>query len=163
MPSSRAMKTVLVIDDDAGFRKQITQWLGEAGWCVLEAADGENGIHLAIELKPEAVICSLHMPGSNGFQICRSIRERAGVIEQPKIIVTTGSVYATDRRSAITQAGSMDATAILVMAKEEPHVTTSTASVIQSLVVTEGFITAPSLARWSVHGQRHVPSGHKKA
>src|SRR5204862_2501573 len=71
------------------------------GWCVLEAADGENGIPLAIELHPDAVICSLHMPGCNGFQICRSIRDRAGVIEQPKIIVTTGSVYATDRRSAI--------------------------------------------------------------
>ena len=95
------MKTVLVIDDDASFRKQITQWLGGAGWCVLEAADGENGIHLAIELHPDAVICSLLMPGCNGFQICRSIRERAGVIEQPKIIVTTGSVYAADRRSAI--------------------------------------------------------------
>jgi len=101
MPPSRAMKTVLVIDDDASFRKQITQWLGGAGWCVLEAADGENGIHLAIELHPDAVICSLLMPGCNGFQICRSIRERAGVIEQPKIIVTTGSVYAADRRSAI--------------------------------------------------------------
>jgi phosphoribosyl 1,2-cyclic phosphodiesterase/ActR/RegA family two-component response regulator len=95
------MKTVLVIDDDASFRKLTTEWLGAAGWRVLEATDGKEGIHLAIELKPDAVICSLLMPGCNGFQICRSIRERAGEIEQPKIIVTTGSVYATDRRSAI--------------------------------------------------------------
>ena len=95
------MKTVLVIDDDPSFRKLATEWLGSAGWRVLEAADGKEGIQLAIELQPDAVICSLHMPGCNGFQICRSIRERAGVIEQPKIIVTTGSVYATDRRSAI--------------------------------------------------------------
>src|SRR5215510_4390306 len=94
------MKTVLVIDDDASFRKLIGQWLGGAGWCVLEAADGENGIQLALELKPEAVICSLHMPGCNGFQLCSTIRERAGVIEQPKIILTTGSVYPTDRRTA---------------------------------------------------------------
>ena len=95
------MKTVLVIDDDESFRKLTTEWLGAAGWRVLEAADGKEGIHLAIKLQPNAVICSLLMPGCNGFQICRSIRERAGVIEQPKIIVTTGSVYATDRRSAI--------------------------------------------------------------
>src|SRR5262245_39387850 len=95
------MKTVLVIDDDASFRKLIGQWLGGAGWYVLEAADGETGIQMAIELHPEAIICSLLMPGYNGFQICRTIRERAGVIEQPKIILTTGSVYATDRRTAI--------------------------------------------------------------
>jgi phosphoribosyl 1,2-cyclic phosphodiesterase/ActR/RegA family two-component response regulator len=95
------MKTVLVIDDDPSFRKLITQWLGGAGWYVLEADDGKAGIQVVFELQPEAVICSLLMPGCNGFQICRAIRERAGVMEQPKIIVTTGSVYAADRRSAI--------------------------------------------------------------
>ena len=38
----------------------------------------------------------------------------------------------------MTQAGSIDATATFVMAKEDPHVTTSAASVSQSLVVAEG-------------------------
>ena len=95
------MKTVLVVDDDASFRQLISKWLGNAGWRVLEAGDGTEGIQLAIELQPDAVICSLLTSGCNGFQICRAIRERAGVIEQPKIIVTTGSVYATDRRNAI--------------------------------------------------------------
>lgn len=101
MPVSRSMKTVLVIDDDAGFRKLVSQWLAGAGWRVLEAGDGEGGIQLAIALQPDAVICNLRMPGCNGFQICRSIRDHSGTIEQPKIILTTGSVYATDRGSAI--------------------------------------------------------------
>jgi phosphoribosyl 1,2-cyclic phosphodiesterase/ActR/RegA family two-component response regulator len=95
------MKTALVIDDDAAFRKLMTKWLKGAGWRVLESGDGEGGIMLAVQLQPDAVICNLRMPGCNGLQICRSIRAQAGVIEQPKIIITAGSVYATDRRSAI--------------------------------------------------------------
>src|SRR5436190_3074798 len=95
------MKTVLVIDDDIGFRKLVSQWLSGAGWRVLETGDGEGGIQLAIQLQPDAVVCNLRMPGCNGFQVCRSIRDQAHTIEQPKIIVTTGSVYATDQQNAI--------------------------------------------------------------
>ena len=95
------MKTVLVIDSDAHLRKLISQWLAEAGWRVLEIDDGERGIQIALQLQPDAVICDLLMPGCNGFQICRSIREQAGAIEQPRIIVTDSSVYATNRRNAI--------------------------------------------------------------
>jgi phosphoribosyl 1,2-cyclic phosphodiesterase/ActR/RegA family two-component response regulator len=95
------MKTVLVIDSDAPLRRLISQWLAEAGWRVLEIDDGERGIQIALQLQPDAVICDLLMPGCNGFQICRSIREQAGAIEQPRIIVTDSSVYATNRRNAI--------------------------------------------------------------
>ena len=101
MRQSRLMKTVLVIDDDADFRKQLSQWLAGAGWHVLEASEGKGGIQLAIQFQPDAVICNLRMPGCNGFQVCRSIREQAGAIEQPKIVITAGSVYAADRREAI--------------------------------------------------------------
>src|SRR5947207_2499641 len=101
MRRSRPMKTVLVIDDDAGFRQLLGKWLTRAGWRVLEAIDGQGGIQLAIQLQPDAVICNLRMPGCNGFQVCRSIRDQAHTIEQPKIIVTTGSVYATDQQNAI--------------------------------------------------------------
>ena len=101
MRQSRLTKTVLVIDDDADFRKQLSQWLAGAGWHVLEASEGKGGIQLAIQFQPDAVICNLRMPGCNGFQVCRSIREQAGAIEQPKIVITAGSVYAADRREAI--------------------------------------------------------------
>src|SRR5206468_2731604 len=71
------------------------------GWTVLEAGDGEGGIRLAIKHQPDAVICNLLMPRCNGFQVCRSIRERGGEIPQPKIIVTTGGGYATDQQNAM--------------------------------------------------------------
>ena len=95
------MKTVLLIDDDAVFRKLMGKWLTGADWSVLEANDGEDGIRLAIERQPDAVICDLLMPRCNGFQVCRSIRERGGYTHQPKIIVTAGSGYATDQQNAM--------------------------------------------------------------
>ena len=95
------MKTILVIDDDASFRKLMGKWLTVAGWNVLEAGDGDGGIQLVNEHQPDAVVCDLLMPGCNGFQVCRAIRERGGNIHQPKIIVTTGSGYATDQQNAM--------------------------------------------------------------
>ena len=95
------MKTVLVIDDDANFRDVLNNWLAGAGWRVLEASDGDNGIQAVIQHQPEAVICELRMPRSNGFQVCRAIREQGTAIRQPRIIVTADSVYDTDRQSAI--------------------------------------------------------------
>ncbi|PYM09676.1 MAG: hypothetical protein DME18_17605, partial [Verrucomicrobia bacterium] len=76
-------------------------WLTVGGWSVLEANDGEDGIQLTVEHQPDAVICDLLMPRCNGFQVCRSIREQGGNIQQPKIIVTTGSGYATDQQNAM--------------------------------------------------------------
>jgi len=95
------MKTILIIDDDARFRQLMSKWLTGAGWGVLEASDGEGGIQLAIRHQPDAVVCDLLMPRYNGFQVCRSIREQGGNIHQPKIIVTTGSGYATDEQNAL--------------------------------------------------------------
>ncbi|PYK97717.1 MAG: hypothetical protein DME19_15295 [Verrucomicrobia bacterium] len=95
------MKTVLLIDEDAGFRELMSKWLTVGGWSVLEANDGEDGIQLTVEHQPDAVICDLLMPRCNGFQVCRSIREQGGNIQQPKIIVTTGSGYATDQQNAM--------------------------------------------------------------
>ncbi|PYK61903.1 MAG: hypothetical protein DME21_07815 [Verrucomicrobia bacterium] len=95
------MKTVVLIDDDASFRKLMGKWLTVAGWNVLEAGDGEDGIQLALAHQPAAVICDLLMARCNGFQVCRSIREQGANIQQPRIIVTSGSGYATDQQNAM--------------------------------------------------------------
>ncbi len=100
MPSNR-MKTILVIDDDRGFRTMLTHLLDVQGWNVLEAEDGEVGLRLAREQRPEVVLCDLLMPRCNGFQVCRSIREQPDALSKTKIIVTSGSGYASDRLNAL--------------------------------------------------------------
>jgi phosphoribosyl 1,2-cyclic phosphodiesterase/CheY-like chemotaxis protein len=94
------MKTILVIDDDDGFRKLLNAWLSNAGWRVLEASEGEGGVVLALQHQPDAIICDLLMPRCNGFQVCRLLRDEGDRIKQAQIIVTTGSGYATDQQNA---------------------------------------------------------------
>jgi phosphoribosyl 1,2-cyclic phosphodiesterase/CheY-like chemotaxis protein len=94
------MKTVLLIDDDRSTRLILSKVLKKAGWRVLEAGDGEVGLGMVEEHRPEVVVCDLHMPRCNGFQVCRQLRERLDGLHQTKIIVTTSSAYATDRVNA---------------------------------------------------------------
>lgn len=94
------MNTVLLIDDDRVTRHALSQLLTNGGWKVLEADDGESGLRVVQENGPQVVICDLLMPRSNGFQVCRSIREKGHSLPQPKIIVTTASSYPTDRLNA---------------------------------------------------------------
>lgn len=96
-----AVKTALLIDDDASFRDTLSHWLEEHGWRVLQAEDGEIGLKLALEHRPEVVLCDLLMPRCNGFQVCRLLRAHKDRLPITKIIVTTGSDYATDRMNAL--------------------------------------------------------------
>ncbi|MEO5803440.1 MAG: response regulator [Verrucomicrobiota bacterium] len=95
------MKTILLVDDDHSFRDVIAQWLAESGWHVLQAEDGELGLQLALEHRPQVVLCDLLMPRCNGFQFCRLLRGHKDRLPRTKIIVTTGSGYATDRLNAL--------------------------------------------------------------
>jgi len=95
------MKTVLLIDDDPSFRDVLSEWLTETGWRVLQAEDGEMGMKLALEHRPEIVLCDLLMPRCNGFQVCRFLKAQKDRLPHTLIVITTGSGYATDRLNAL--------------------------------------------------------------
>ena len=92
------MPSVLIIEDDADSRRAIGKLFERADWKVLEAADGDAGVEVAIRNQPEVILCDLLMPKSNGFQVCRTIRQQ---LQPTKIIVVSGRDYAVDRASAL--------------------------------------------------------------
>jgi phosphoribosyl 1,2-cyclic phosphodiesterase/ActR/RegA family two-component response regulator len=100
------MKTVLVIEDDVEFRKLVAQFMRENGWVVLEAGEGEEGIRLAKEHRPEVVLCDLLMPRCNGFQVCRTLR-RDESLRATRIIISSGRDFDSDRQAALA-AGADD-------------------------------------------------------
>ncbi len=95
------MKTVLLIDDDELLRSILTELLRAGGWNVLQAEDGDTGLKIALEEKPDVVVCDLLMPRCNGFQFCRALNARRSVLPNIKIVVSSGSGYAIDRISAL--------------------------------------------------------------
>src|SRR4029434_2925773 len=90
--------SVLIIEDDDDSRRAIAKLFARADWKVLEAADGDSGIELAIRNRPKVILCDLLMPKSNGFQVCSTIRQQ---LQPTKIIVVSGRDYAVDRASAL--------------------------------------------------------------
>ncbi len=100
------MKTILLIDDDEICRAPAAELLRRNHWHVLEAEDGECGLQLAVEHRPDVILCDLLMPRVNGYQVCRAVREHME-LRHTKIIVVTGRDYAADRKSA-EEAGADD-------------------------------------------------------
>ena len=92
------MPRVLIIEDDAENRRVLAQLFTRQDWKVLEANDGNAGVELALRNQPELILCDLLMPKSNGFEVCRSIREQ---LQPTKIIVVSGRDYGADRTSAL--------------------------------------------------------------
>ncbi|QOX80057.1 sigma-54-dependent Fis family transcriptional regulator [Trichlorobacter lovleyi] len=83
--------TILIIDDDASLRRVLEYQLQEAGYEVATAASGEEGLTRFGELAPQLVICDMQMPGMDGMQVLKTVKERSP--ETPVIIITAfGSV-----------------------------------------------------------------------
>jgi CheY-like chemotaxis protein len=69
-----AAKKVLIIDDYDDYRRLLGEILRLHDWQVLEADEGEAGLDLVRQQRPEIVLCDLLMPRGNGFLVCRKIR-----------------------------------------------------------------------------------------
>lgn len=66
---------ILVIEDDPAIRLGLRKSLGFEGYEVHEAADGERGLEMVFERRPDLVVLDLMLPRVNGFEVCRTIRK----------------------------------------------------------------------------------------
>ena len=100
-------KKILIIDDTDSDRKIVKRFLNKAGYDnIVIAETGEQGVAMAASEKPDLVITDTMMPGIDGFETCRQIREEHDEDEM-KIIVTTGAIDAVDAVKA-RKAGAND-------------------------------------------------------
>jgi CheY-like chemotaxis protein len=67
---------VLVADDNALVRESFVQLLESEGFEVRTAVDGEQAVQVADEWQPRVVMLDIHMPGLNGLDAARRLRER---------------------------------------------------------------------------------------
>jgi signal transduction histidine kinase len=81
--------TVLVIDDDAEFRGRLVAMLTEFVDTVVQAEDGSAVLELIAEHRPELITLDLRMPGLNGDEVARRIRQDPAGRDIPIIIVTS--------------------------------------------------------------------------
>ncbi len=81
------MATILVIDDDAAMRRLILRVLATRGHALLEAENGEQGLKLLEDQTPDLIITDILMPGKEGIETIREVRERS---PDTKIIAISG-------------------------------------------------------------------------
>lgn len=67
---------ILIVEDEDSIRKFIKINLDRAGYNVFEASTGEEGLRLAEVSKIDIVVLDLMLPGIDGFEVCRSLREK---------------------------------------------------------------------------------------
>lgn len=80
---------ILVADDDPTVRLLMRAWLGKAGFEVTLAMDGTEAVHLFAQAAYDMVMLDVHMPQSNGIDVCLTLRAQAG--EYLPIVIMTGA------------------------------------------------------------------------
>lgn len=75
--SASAARYILVVEDHGALRGQIVAVLTGAGWQVEEASDGRLALQMALEQPPDVLLLDLGLPGLDGLQVCRRLREQA--------------------------------------------------------------------------------------
>ena len=79
--------SLLVVEDEPGFARLMALSLGREGFEVHTVANGEDGLDLAAEIHPDAVILDIGLPGMDGLSVLRELRERTNM----PVVVVTGS------------------------------------------------------------------------
>ncbi|MHA7878675.1 MAG: EAL domain-containing response regulator [Saccharospirillum sp.] len=104
----KSPRHLLVVEDEPGLSQLICHGLSQAGFQPQAALDGETALALYGAQKPDAILLDVFLPGIDGFQFCRQIRDELGDATTP-IIMLTGA----DDVSSISQAFEFGATDFL--------------------------------------------------
>jgi len=83
-----ASKTILVVDDFEGTRELFTHILRKEGYAVATAADGAEGLRLAREIRPTAIILDVIMPRMDGWTVLQHLKTDPELADIPVLMAT---------------------------------------------------------------------------
>jgi CheY-like chemotaxis protein len=89
----REKPLVLVVDDDDGIREMLCDILQAMGVDTIDAANGGDGVKLALSKIPDLVLLDVRMPMMDGFDACRLIKTDAKGKDIPILMVTSMDQY----------------------------------------------------------------------
>jgi DNA-binding response OmpR family regulator len=82
----RNKKIILVIEDDEKMRQALTENLTDAGFEVMQAESGTQGLQMAPEMAPDLILLDNRMPEMSGFEMLKRLRESSAWGEQVSVI-----------------------------------------------------------------------------
>ncbi|WP_152366015.1 response regulator transcription factor [Microlunatus speluncae] len=93
------MHRILVVDDDETVREVVRRYLSREGHQVLEAGTGPDALAIFREQRPDLVVLDLMLPGSDGLELCRTMRAESTV----GVIMLTALGLESDRVVGLEQ------------------------------------------------------------
>jgi CheY-like chemotaxis protein len=115
--------TVVVVDDDEGFRDLLKSSWGGSVAVLGEGASGEEAVRLAAGLRPDAVVIAIHVPGLDALEATRQIK---AVSPETKVVLLT----VHDEEAYLSSTGKSGADALLPKRKAR----TEALSLLRSMV-----------------------------
>lgn len=105
-PPPREREVILLIDDAPDTVRMIAEALDAAGYTVLVATDGATALKRLERITPDAVLLDACMPGMDGFETCRRLKQSPGMHTVPVIFMT--GLAETERLVEGLSAGGID-------------------------------------------------------
>lgn len=103
-----SIQTILVVEPSPVDRAQVAQTLAAAGYQILVAADGDEGVAIARREYPDLILMEVVMPGLNGYQATRALtRSEDERLARTPIILVSGKGQDTDKVWGLRQ-GAID-------------------------------------------------------
>src|SRR5512136_1632578 len=99
-------QVVLIIDDDPNNLDIVSGYLKECHHTVLFAEDGESGLTRADYARPDLILLDIMMPGIDGFETCRRLKEMESTRDIPVIFMT--ALAETEHKVRGFEAGGVD-------------------------------------------------------
>ena len=92
-------KTVLYVEDNEFNRKIVRQLLTVTTYRLLEATDGEEGVAMAFDARPDLVLMDIQLPKLSGLDATRKIRQDPRTAHIPIIVVTSFALSGDDQKA----------------------------------------------------------------
>lgn len=105
-------KTILFIEDESALQKTFGEILKQEGYEMIPALDGEVGLRLAKDKKPDLILLDLILPRIHGFEVLKKLKEDKETKEIPIIVLTN-----LEGISDVDKAIELGATTYLVKAQ----------------------------------------------
>jgi CheY-like chemotaxis protein/predicted nucleic acid-binding Zn-ribbon protein len=88
-------KKILLIENDAAFAGEVSGALEAAGFGVRVTGDGKDGLDLAREWGPDAVVLCVELPGMSGYLVCQKLRKDDALKDIPLVLTSAEATQAT--------------------------------------------------------------------
>jgi CheY-like chemotaxis protein len=105
--SDSSLPSILVVDDNPDNVDIIRHYLEARGYPIAVAHNGEEALALYETVKPSIVLLDVMMPGRDGWEVCRVMKQHPALGKQVRIIMVTALDEWDDKRQAL-QTGADD-------------------------------------------------------